>query len=103
MTEIEKAYIAGIIYGEGSIMLQRFHKNQFPTPYVSVASTTIELLNWLKNTIGNIYEIIYTIKILILHLSKSLMLLQYPVYNNVLINYYITFVHSSNRNIYLPQ
>lgn len=52
MTEIEKAYIAGIIYGEGSIMLQRFHKNQFPTPYVSVASTTIELLNWLKNTIG---------------------------------------------------
>lgn len=52
MTEIEKAYIAGIIDGEGSIMLQKFHKNQLPAPYVSVASTTIELLNWLKATVG---------------------------------------------------
>lgn len=53
MTEIEKAYIAGIIDGEGSIMLQRFHTNQYPAPCVSIASTTIELLTWLKDTIGH--------------------------------------------------
>jgi len=52
MTEIEKAYIVGIIDGEGSIMLQRFHTNQYPAPCVSIASTTIELLTWLKDTIG---------------------------------------------------
>lgn len=52
MTEIEKAYIAGIIDGEGSIMLQWFHSNQYPAPCVSIASTTIELLTWLKDTIG---------------------------------------------------
>lgn len=52
MTETEKAYIAGIIDGEGSIMLQRIHKNEFPSPCVSVASTSLELLNWLKKTIG---------------------------------------------------
>ena len=52
MTETEKAYIAGIIDGEGSIMLQRIHKNEFTSPCVSVASTSLELLNWLKKTIG---------------------------------------------------
>lgn len=52
MSPQEIAYIAGIIDGEGSIMLLRFHKNQFPAPCVSVASTSIELLQWLKSTIG---------------------------------------------------
>ncbi len=52
MTDTEKAYIAGIIDGEGSIMLTRFHKNQFPSPCVSVASTDKELLLWLLKTIG---------------------------------------------------
>lgn len=45
----EKAYLAGIIDGEGSIMLIKFHGNQFPSPCVSVASTSIELLNWIKS------------------------------------------------------
>lgn len=49
MTNEEKAYIAGIIDGEGSIMLIKFHNNQFPSPCVSVASTSIELLNWIKS------------------------------------------------------
>lgn len=52
MTPQDKAYIAGIIDGEGSIMLLRFHKNQFPAPCVSVASVSIELLQWLQSTIG---------------------------------------------------
>jgi hypothetical protein len=56
ITSEEKAYIAGIIDGEGSIMLIRFHKNQFPSPCVSISSTTLELLEWIKNktNVGNI-------------------------------------------------
>lgn len=52
MTNEEKAYIAGIIDGEGSIMLIKFHNNQFPSPCVSISSTTIELLDWIKNKTG---------------------------------------------------
>lgn len=53
MTELEKAYIAGIIDGEGSIMLQKFHTNEYPSPCVSIASTTLELLNWIQSVVGN--------------------------------------------------
>ncbi len=52
MLETEKAYIAGIIDGEGSIMLTRFHKNQYHSPCVSISSTDIELLEWVKKTTG---------------------------------------------------
>lgn len=52
MKETEKAYIAGIIDGEGSIMLQRFHSNQYPSPCVSFASTSMELLEWVKDIVG---------------------------------------------------
>ena len=53
MTETEKSYIAGIIDGEGSIMLQKFHINEYPAPCVSIASTTLSLLTWMKNIIGS--------------------------------------------------
>lgn len=49
MTSEEKAYIAGIIDGEGSIMLLKFHSNQFPSPCISISSTTLELLQWIKS------------------------------------------------------
>lgn len=49
LTPEEKAYIAGIIDGEGSIMLIRFHKNQFPSPCISISSATLELLEWIKS------------------------------------------------------
>ena len=49
MTNEQKAYIAGIIDGEGSIMLLKFHGNQFPSLCVSISSTTIELLEWMKD------------------------------------------------------
>ena len=49
MTSEEKAYIAGIIDGEGSIMLLKFHNNQYPSPCISISSTTIELLEWIKD------------------------------------------------------
>lgn len=52
MTETEKAHIAGIIDGEGSVMLQRIHKNEYPSPCISIASTTLELLEWVKDTVG---------------------------------------------------
>lgn len=52
MTSKEKAYIAGIIDVDGSIMLISFHKNQLPTPMVSIRSATLELLQWIKSTIG---------------------------------------------------
>lgn len=52
MSELEKAYIAGIIDGEGSIMLQKFHNNEYPSPCISIASTTLELLNWIKSVVG---------------------------------------------------
>ena len=44
----EKAYIAGIIDGEGSIMLLKFHKNQYPSPCISISSTSLELLQWIQ-------------------------------------------------------
>ena len=31
-------------------MLQRFHSNEFPAPCVSIASTSLELLEWIKKT-----------------------------------------------------
>ena len=48
MTLVEKSYLAGIIDGEGSIMLLKFHKNQFPSPCISIASISLELLEWVK-------------------------------------------------------
>jgi len=38
------SFIAGIIDGERSIMLTKFHSNQFPAPCVTVAPTSYELL-----------------------------------------------------------
>lgn len=53
MLETEKSYLAGIIDGEGSITLTRFHRNQYHSPCVSIASTDLELLEWVKLTIGS--------------------------------------------------
>jgi len=52
MTVAEKAYIAGIIDGEGSILLTKQSKTQHHSPEVSVASTDVELLEWMKSLIG---------------------------------------------------
>jgi len=48
MTELELAYLAGIIDGEGSIMLLKYHKSEYPSPCISISSTDIELLEWCK-------------------------------------------------------
>ena len=41
------AYIAGIIDGEGSISLIKFHHNQHPSPLISISSSDLELLEWI--------------------------------------------------------
>jgi hypothetical protein len=33
-------------------MLTKFHKNQHPSPCISIASTSLELLDWLKDRTG---------------------------------------------------
>ncbi|WP_058306783.1 LAGLIDADG family homing endonuclease [Gracilibacillus massiliensis] len=51
----EAAYLAGIIDGEGTITLTRIHKNEYRRPCVTIASTDLELLEYLQTiTNGNI-------------------------------------------------
>lgn len=45
-------YTAGIIDGEGSVLLNRVHSNCNRSPVVSVASTTKEILDFLKECFG---------------------------------------------------
>jgi hypothetical protein len=49
LDELEKAYLAGIVDGEGTVTLMRHRKNQTPTPNVSVANNNRELLEWIKS------------------------------------------------------
>ena len=52
LSDIEAAYAAGILDGEGSIGLSRVHSSRWPSPVVSVASTDRELLEWLRARVG---------------------------------------------------
>jgi hypothetical protein len=55
LEEIEKAYIAGIIDGEGSICLIRSNSRSseaYIYPSVRIANTSTKLINWLSDTIG---------------------------------------------------
>jgi hypothetical protein len=51
LSDVEAAYIAGIIDGEGTITLTRT-KGGFRAPIVSISSNDLELLEWVKETIG---------------------------------------------------
>ncbi len=50
--ETTKAYIAGLIDGEGSIMLLATHQGKWRTPTVSLSSTTRELVDLLREQYG---------------------------------------------------
>jgi hypothetical protein len=50
--DIEAAYTAGIIDGEGSISLTKNRKSRWPSPQVSVSSNDRELLEWLRERFG---------------------------------------------------
>ncbi len=52
ISDIEAAYAAGILDGEGSIVLTRIRKTRWPSPIVSVVSTDRELLEWLRDRWG---------------------------------------------------
>jgi len=51
--EITLAYAAGLIDGEGTITLSRRRKGyRFRSPVISMSSTTIELVEFMKSTFG---------------------------------------------------
>jgi len=52
LTEVEKAYIAGIVDGEGTIGLWRHYKNETATPNVTIANNSLSLLQWIKSKAG---------------------------------------------------
>lgn len=52
MDDWEAAYIAGIIDGEGSILLTRMHKNEYRRPCITIASTDQELLIYIQTLTG---------------------------------------------------
>jgi len=44
----EKAYLAGLIDGEGSITLTTQNKGQFPQPQLSISNNNLKVLQWVK-------------------------------------------------------
>lgn len=68
MEELEKAYLAGIVDGEGTVTLTKHHKHETPTPNVIVANNDLKLLKWIKLKVGGI---IVTKKIYMPHHQKS--------------------------------
>ena len=51
--ELKYAYIAGLIDGEGTITLYKSGKeSKFRYPIISMSSTSMELLEFVKNTLG---------------------------------------------------
>lgn len=54
MKEVEKAYIAGLIDGEGSICLTRLKKNTRRAPSVSFPNTSLDLISKFKEICGGV-------------------------------------------------
>ena len=54
LVEFEKAYVAGIVDGEGTVTLMKHHKNETPIPHVSVANNNLKLLQWIKHRCGGL-------------------------------------------------
>lgn len=54
MKDVVKAYIAGIVDGEGTVTLSRHHKNETPSPVVSVSNNDLFLLQWIKSQAGGL-------------------------------------------------
>jgi len=52
LEEIEKAYIAGLIDGEGTVTLSRKHSNETASPEVSIANNDLQLLAWVRNAVA---------------------------------------------------
>jgi hypothetical protein len=52
LTDCEAAYVAGIIDGEGTITLTRTHRGENRRPVVSISSTELTLLLYVRAAVG---------------------------------------------------
>lgn len=52
LSEVNAAYVAGIIDGEGTITLTRNHRSENRRPVVSISSTELPLLAYVRSVIG---------------------------------------------------
>lgn len=52
LSESEAAYLAGIIDGEGTVTLTRTHRGENRRPVVSISSTELPLLIYVRSVIG---------------------------------------------------
>jgi LAGLIDADG-like domain len=52
LSEVEAAYVAGIIDGEGTITLTRTHRGENRRPVVSISSTELQLLTYVRSVVG---------------------------------------------------
>ena len=51
LTQVEAAYIAGLIDGEGTITLSRKHRNENRQLVISISNTEVNLLNYVKDAV----------------------------------------------------
>ena len=52
LSEIDAAYVAGIVDGEGTITLTKTHRGENRRPVVSISSTELPLLSYVRSVIG---------------------------------------------------
>jgi len=52
LDEVVKAYLAGIVDGEGTVTLMKHHKNETHIPFVGIANNNLKLLQWIKSIVG---------------------------------------------------
>jgi len=54
LVKLEKAYVAGIVDGEGTVTLMKHHRNETPIPCVSIANNKLKLLHLIKHGYGGL-------------------------------------------------
>lgn len=52
LTKTEKAYLAGIIDGEGTVTLTCSNRGQYAQPQVSIANNNLKLIRWIRQRVG---------------------------------------------------
>jgi hypothetical protein len=52
LSDVEAAYVAGIIDGEGTITLTRTHRGENRRPVVSISDTELPLLTYVQSVVG---------------------------------------------------
>jgi hypothetical protein len=52
LSECEAAYVAGIVDGEGTVTLTRTHRGESRRPIVSISSTELPLLAYVRRIVG---------------------------------------------------